>query len=112
MTRDIKIQSLVIAAEAARGLNASRAAQLLLAAEAYIEGREKRNRITVFGAVLAILEARELAFQIDDPQFQTVGVSTGVLLVTAPALGFLVEDLRVDVTAISMRDICPRAIHA
>jgi hypothetical protein len=110
MTRDIKIQSLMIAAETARGLNASRAAQLLEAAEAYIEGSEKRNRVTVFGAVLAIMEARELAFRIDDPQFRAVGISTGVLLSTAPALGFLTEDLGVDANAISMSDICPRAM--
>ena len=55
MTRNCKIQSLIIAAESARGLNASRAAQLLLAAEAYVEGTEKRNRLVVFGAVLLIV---------------------------------------------------------
>lgn len=108
MTRNCKIQSLIIAAESARGLNASRAAQLLLAAEAYVEGTEKRNRLVVFGAVLAILEARELAGRIDDPQFRAAGVSAGVLLATSPALAFLAEDLGVDVTAISLRDVGPR----
>lgn len=111
MTRHEKVQSLKIAAEAARGLNGNRAVQIIEAEIVYLDGDEKLERTALFSAVLAILEARELAFRQDDPQFERPGVSTGVLLSTAPALDFLVAELAIDVTAISLADVNPRAMY-
>ena len=69
MTRTDKTRSLMIAAEISRGLNASRAPQIIEAQLVYLDGTEKRERVTLFSAVLGILEARELAFRKDDLDF-------------------------------------------
>jgi hypothetical protein len=90
MTRTDKIQELRIAAETAFGCRASRAANVFLARNAYIDGTEATDRKSMARAFLAVQEARDIVHFESSNRGETTNV--GAIVPLNRCMGFLKED--------------------